>query len=786
MSYTFEAAPRVVSNTRDKYRDTGNAGPTNIMHDKRIFRGNVHNLTNLRKAMTPAEQDDARVTREKEERQEEMLKTQLAQFKKSKLKQTPYDIKPAATARIEVDLNYFLTDQKDLKPLEAEVACEADEFLPKPPSPKYIPKKTGIDVSTQIWDTDLFSFNREVQPILNVLVNKTLEQAKLEVEEDHELEAMRIYKEKNAQRKKEEDGHWNEMLKREIELIQEKEKIAREARARAAAREMLTKKIINLHLSKQYLLYLESNSMDTAYESGVFPDYRDQQIQVILTEYYSRSSSRNLRQDKEQATILDELVQKCTNDILKSRQAPIAAYKKKIAFSEVLKINESKNSRNIRFLMINPEYRPVSELLRRVECLFNGQRYDPPQSDRDMVNPPNLEEVEEGSQAPDLGDPMQENKGPEAPKYLTVNVDDFEKFVLSFANNVYIDTPKDKRKYMLHADFMSETGEQLYTLNSNEKSSIAGVKHDVNARDIRSQRSIDEKLVVSLKKIPEEVHHIVFYIIQGNKEATQPQKYNKYTISDGKTAQIIDQGSVPEKSYEDESSQMIMAYRLYRQEYDPRGMTVKNNMPISTPVADLEFDIDFPERVQPWHLDIFNIQTTKPVENVREQVRFAMAEGYEYTQEFIDQLRAFKDQALRDQISAAQATTKRSKKKGKPDTSKQNSSRSALAQPEENKDEDEEKPIIPTRTYGPFMLRDCKYCPVSEIMDLVEDQVEGFVQREIFTEGMCIRVKGKELQEGKLLFTAKSLADIQLANKDPPPPPPPVEEENEEEENQEQ
>jgi len=54
---------------------------------------------------------------------------------------------------------------------------------------------------------------------------------------------------------------------------------------------------------------------------------------------------------------------------------------------------------------------------------------------------------------------MQENKGPEAPKYLTVNVDDFEKFVLSFANNVYIDTPKDKRKYMLHADFMSETGE---------------------------------------------------------------------------------------------------------------------------------------------------------------------------------------------------------------------------------------------------------------------------------------------------------------------------------------
>jgi hypothetical protein len=48
----------------------------------------------------------------------------------------------------------------------------------------------------------LFNFNREVQPILNVLVNKTLEQAELEVEEDYELEAMRTFKAKNAERRK--------------------------------------------------------------------------------------------------------------------------------------------------------------------------------------------------------------------------------------------------------------------------------------------------------------------------------------------------------------------------------------------------------------------------------------------------------------------------------------------------------------------------------------------------------------------------------------------------------
>jgi hypothetical protein len=75
MSYSFDAAPRVVSHRNEKYRESEEKVATNLMHDKRVFRGNVHNLTNLRKAMTPAEADDMRVTREKEVKQEEMLKT---------------------------------------------------------------------------------------------------------------------------------------------------------------------------------------------------------------------------------------------------------------------------------------------------------------------------------------------------------------------------------------------------------------------------------------------------------------------------------------------------------------------------------------------------------------------------------------------------------------------------------------------------------------------------------------------------------------------------------------
>lgn len=56
-----------------------------------------------------------------------------------------------------------------------------------------MPKKTGIDKITQIEDYDLFDYDREVQPILNVLLTKTVEQSILEVEEEAELEEIHKY-----------------------------------------------------------------------------------------------------------------------------------------------------------------------------------------------------------------------------------------------------------------------------------------------------------------------------------------------------------------------------------------------------------------------------------------------------------------------------------------------------------------------------------------------------------------------------------------------------------------
>lgn len=68
---------------------------------------------------------------------------------------------------------------------------QTDAFLNRVPSPLYIPQKSGLDVGTQIYDGDLFDFDVEVKPILEVMVGKTIEQALMEVQEEEELAILR-------------------------------------------------------------------------------------------------------------------------------------------------------------------------------------------------------------------------------------------------------------------------------------------------------------------------------------------------------------------------------------------------------------------------------------------------------------------------------------------------------------------------------------------------------------------------------------------------------------------
>ena len=93
---------------------------------------------------------------------------------------------------IDVQTDLYLEELSDKVP-EAIAMTQTDAFINRAPSPLYIPQKSGLDVATQIYDGELFDFNIEVMPILDVIVGKTLEQALMEVNEENELEAIRAH-----------------------------------------------------------------------------------------------------------------------------------------------------------------------------------------------------------------------------------------------------------------------------------------------------------------------------------------------------------------------------------------------------------------------------------------------------------------------------------------------------------------------------------------------------------------------------------------------------------------
>jgi len=78
------------------------------------------------------------------------------------------------------------------KPLTFNIEVQTDEYIDRPQTPLFWPEKTGVDVYTQIEDGELFNFDEEVEPILNCLLSKTLEQSRMEVERLEDAEKRRF------------------------------------------------------------------------------------------------------------------------------------------------------------------------------------------------------------------------------------------------------------------------------------------------------------------------------------------------------------------------------------------------------------------------------------------------------------------------------------------------------------------------------------------------------------------------------------------------------------------
>jgi hypothetical protein len=180
-SFSYSSQPHSAPLKRKtKYRDDSNIqndpGLANLMHDPRVIRGNTYStklMSSSLKLETPGIKKSAR------------NEAQSRRKYTTKRSSTP----PAVSGRMHMDMQTedFLEELTD-KPIEIDAETQTQAFMDRPASPLFVPARTGQDVVTQIFPGDLFDFDMEVEPILEVLVGKTLHVAMLELMQEEELE----------------------------------------------------------------------------------------------------------------------------------------------------------------------------------------------------------------------------------------------------------------------------------------------------------------------------------------------------------------------------------------------------------------------------------------------------------------------------------------------------------------------------------------------------------------------------------------------------------------------
>ncbi|KAK3562277.1 hypothetical protein QTP86_033344 [Hemibagrus guttatus] len=196
---------------------------------------------------------------------------------------------------------------------DASVECQTDAFLDKPATPLFIPAKSGKDAATQIEDGELFHFDLEVEPVLQVLIGKTMEQALLEVLEEEELAGLR------AQQRAFQELRNAELV--EVQRLEEQERRHREEKARRIKQQRLilkkeretAEKIAARTFTQHYLADLLPSVYSKLRDHGYFYDPVQRDIETGFLPWLMAEVNNTLEKQEVARTVLDMLIQDVTN-----------------------------------------------------------------------------------------------------------------------------------------------------------------------------------------------------------------------------------------------------------------------------------------------------------------------------------------------------------------------------------------------------------------------------------------------------------------------------------------
>ncbi|KAL5457495.1 hypothetical protein EMCRGX_G034761 [Ephydatia muelleri] len=302
-TYTYSSQPKPIQQ-RKKYRSTYG----NIMYDKRIVRGNTYALHTLPASVQPnplelQRQQEAKRRLVAQKRAKELIRIRSPEPSSSRWRDLFLNI----YAHIDVQTELYLEEITD-RVEEADRQTQTDAFLDRPATPLFVPAKTGMDASTQIMEGDLFDFDLEVKPIVEVLVGKTVEQALIEVMEEEELANLRAQQRTFEENRNAELVETQRLEEQERRYREEKERRMQQQREALLKEKETAEKIAAKAFAQSYLSDLVPSVFSNLNEQGFFFDPVERQIDTSIVPWMLEAAEEVLCKKTVSRFVLDAII----------------------------------------------------------------------------------------------------------------------------------------------------------------------------------------------------------------------------------------------------------------------------------------------------------------------------------------------------------------------------------------------------------------------------------------------------------------------------------------------
>ncbi|XP_067398327.1 radial spoke head protein 3 homolog [Emydura macquarii macquarii] len=305
-TYSYCSRPRALP-ARRRYR--GAPAPSeqdeepvrygNLMYDRRVVRGNTYALHVLPWTAQP---DPLEIQRQREAHRKALARKRAKEQLQSR---TPEPVE--GRKHVDVQTELYLEELGD-RIIEVDVECQTDAFLDRPPTPLFIPAKTGRDVATQIEEGELFDFDIEVKPMLEVLIGKIIEQALLEVMEEEELANLRAHQYAYEELRNAELAEVQRLEEQERRHREEKERRKNQQAQLLQKQKETSEKIAARAFAQRYLADLIPSVFSSLRDSGYFYDPVERDVEKEFLPWVMAEVDKTLEKKILGRAVLDTLI----------------------------------------------------------------------------------------------------------------------------------------------------------------------------------------------------------------------------------------------------------------------------------------------------------------------------------------------------------------------------------------------------------------------------------------------------------------------------------------------